>query len=142
MVNNDYTKEQCEDMLAVEGYAEKLTNALIAEVEKVTQANSQTQHRASIWCGSIIMQIVVEDLLSQLQQHYSGGNELVLQIDGVTSSFAPVTTTAEPMISSTSTRADYACMFVRICAVVYAWYVLFVCERAYLHTLKILIRMT
>jgi len=106
VVNNDYTKEECESILAVPGYPKKLQDALIAEVGKVVQTeyneNYEPQYRPSIWCGSMIMQIVVETFASQLQEHYSSGNVLELRVDNSPLSFASLTTTAEPTPATTT----------------------------------------
>jgi hypothetical protein len=104
----DMSKEECEKAINKPEYIKSMQDALTTELTKVikTQLNGDyvTKYRPSIWCGSLVMQAVVETFASELDKHYASGNALELQVDGEDLSFKVQSTSASTTINtSTST---------------------------------------
>jgi len=102
------SKEECEKAITKPEYVKALQDALTTELTNVikTQLNGDyvTKYRPSIWCGSLVMQAVVETFASQLDKHYASGNALELQVDGKDLPFKVQSTSASTTINtSTST---------------------------------------
>ena len=108
------SKADCEAALAQPTYVEGLQNALAAELAKVIRAEFDAEYstgsakfRPSMRCGSLIMEAVVgPSFASQLQEHYSSGdNVLELEVEGKPVSFVPQPTTTTTSTPSGTTKA-------------------------------------
>merc|ERR1712157_125194 len=83
-------------------YVKALQDAVVAEFNKVIdtqfQGGNVVKLRPAIWCGSLVVQAVVEKFAPQLRNHYkSAGNALELKVEGKPVRFEP-----QPAISTTS----------------------------------------
>jgi len=96
VVNNDMSRDDCEAALADPDYVTALQEAVIAEITDVIQTEFGGDFVAnlspSIWCGSLVIQVVVETFAPQLREHYSNDNVLELEVDGEPLSFEPQST--------------------------------------------------
>merc|ERR1712224_242620 len=87
----------------------------IAEITDVIQTEFGGDFVANlspaIWCGSLVIQVVVETFAPQLREHYSEeGNALELDVEGAPLLFEPqpTTTTAEEAPTTPSLRKTTA----------------------------------
>jgi len=100
------SKTECEAALAKPEYVKALQDALTTELAKVikTQLNGDyvSKHRPSIWCGSLVIQAVVETFAPELNKHYTSGNALELQVEDKALPFKPQSTTTSTTISTST----------------------------------------
>ena len=78
------------DPQSVRALQDQLKAKLMEVIRTKFRASYSDNHRAAIWCGSLVMQTVVGQFAPQLRQHFEReANSLELNVHGLPVGFTP-----------------------------------------------------